>query len=325
MQSLLIRLYLLGVFRMNLNEMIKVLSSFKTCKSWTLKILQIKNYKNKDSLYVAREIKIDPPETLKTIVSEIAENYIKDNRLMKKYENIVDYDGIILDSVIYKLNTTNNMVVSEYENLVNAIAKADNECNPFDLKANAYVLEGVIKYNDDKKNIQLFCIRNPITLFKNKFISFDKGKFKLFEDKIISLTNYFDVMLFDNEIYMFSLEGEKLFNMIRSYKQKCENDLKEIEKYNLFSDFEKFSAFSKSGRNPRKFCSFNIEYLKQLEDDKKRIEIAKKFNITLNEKNLFDSSDEDNLDRIIKLLCEKAMIDPFDEEPKEVVNSINWK
>lgn len=80
-----------------------------------------------------------------------------------------------------------------------------------------------------------------------------------------------------------------------------------------------------TGHNPRKFVSFNDHYLNKLTNVKNRKKIAKKFNIKLtDDSNLFDASEEGVPDKIVKLLCQKGMVDPFDDSPMEVSGTRKW-
>ena len=58
---------------------------------------------------------------------------------------------------------------------------------------------------------------------------------------------------------------------------------------------------------------------------KNRKKIAKKFNIKLtDDRNLFDAREEGVSDKIVKLLCQKGMVDPFDDSPMEVSGTRKW-
>ena len=51
--------------------------------------------------------------------------------------------------------------------------------------------------------------------------------------------------------------------------------------------------------------------------------MAKKFSISL-DGDKFDSTKPDTADKIVKLLCDRGMVDPFDDNPKEVAGSKQW-
>lgn len=77
------------------------------------------------------------------------------------------------------------------------------------------------------------------------------------------------------------------------------------------------------GHNPRKFVSFNDEHLEKLKKASNRKKVAEKFNISL-DGNKFDTTKSDTSDKLVKLLCDRGMVDPFDDNPMEVAGSKKW-
>ena len=93
----------------------------------------------------------------------------------------------------------------------------------------------------------------------------------------------------------------------------------------MFSDPEMFKKTATSKHNPRRFVSYsesNFEYLKSKENRKS---IAEKFQIKLTgDEEIFDTSSELNNDRIVKLICNKGMLHPINENPMEVNGAKPW-
>lgn len=52
--------------------------------------------------------------------------------------------------------------------------------------------------------------------------------------------------------------------------------------------------------------------------------MARKFNIPL-DGDKFDTTQDDAVDKIVKLLCDRVMVNPFDEYPMEVAGSKKWE
>ena len=46
----------------------------------------------------------------------------------------------------------------------------------------------------------------------------NKGAFQELDKKVLTLRPTIDVLIYGNEVYLFTLNGENLFNMERSYK-----------------------------------------------------------------------------------------------------------
>lgn len=121
------------------------------------------------------------------------------------------------------------------------------------------------------------------------------------------------------------MSAEKLFNMERSYKKICEQQVEKMELRNIFSDFEKFKQVATSGNRPRKFVSYRQENFDLLvENIGKRIEIAGRFDIKMTDDDKFDTSEDKSNDNLVKVLCSKAALEPFHNSPVEVESARKW-
>ena len=120
------------------------------------------------------------------------------------------------------------------------------------------------------------------------------------------------------------MSGETLFNMERSYKVKCDEVVEEIGRLNILSDKEMFGDIAKSGHNPRGFAAFSKSKLELLSEKKNRKKAARYFKIPLTDDNRFDTSKKENAEKLVKVLCGKAMWDVIEEVPVEVDGSKNW-
>ena len=166
-------------------------------------------------------------------------------------------------------------------------------------------------------------MQNPVTSLKHKFLCAN-GIFKEITDKVISLRTTIDVIIIDNTVYMLTLAGEKLFNMERAYKSICEKQITNIIASNIVNDNIEFSNVANFGHNPRKFVAFNDSYLQKLNSVNIRKKMSRKFNIPL-DGDKFDMSKPGAADKLVKILCSRGMVDPFDSNPMEVPSSKKWE
>lgn len=104
----------------------------------------------------------------------------------------------------------------------------------------------------------------------------------------------------------------------------CREKLDDVGSCDIVNDFDSFKKVAAKGHNPRKFLAFNDEFLQQLTTVKNRQRIAKKFNIPMI-KDRFDSSCPETSDKLIKILCNRGMVDPFGNDPVEVAGSKKWE
>ena len=309
---------------MSIEKVKTIFSSLSTCPAWSIELLQIKNSKRNGVSYAGCEVTFSPEGTLTAFVREISNRYISEKKgVLNSYHGIIEYDGSTVEHIIYKLDHSNPLISKEYELLLAAIAEPDVETDPLEFKARAYVLRGTIIIAEEEKPVKLISMQNPVTSLKHKFLR-SAGTFSEITDKVITLRTSIDVVILDGVVYMLTLAGENLFNMERAYKAVCAEKLNIIEDYGIVTDFDEFSAYASSGHNPRKFVSFNEEHLKKLKNTASRRRIAKKFNIPM-EGDKFNTSDSDAADKLVKLLCDRGMVDPFDDNPMEVAGSKKWE
>ncbi|MBP3748404.1 MAG: DUF4868 domain-containing protein [Ruminobacter sp.] len=306
---------------MSLEKIRTMFKALSSSKAWSLQLLGIKTSKCNGTSYIGREITLSPKGRLTKFVEEISDYYINESKgVLLSYSDVRDYDGSTVDKLIYRLSKSDKLIASEYETLIDEISFPDVEINPLEFKAQAYVLKG--KINDDRPVI-LISMHNPVTTLKHKFWSVN-GSFEEIPNKVINLRTSIDVVIMDDTVYMLTLAGENLFNMERAYRNICEAKVKEIEDLNIVNNFKAFSSAAKKGQNPRKFVSFNDAHLQKLKDPANRIKMGGIFKIRM-EEDLFDTSDSENSDKIVKLICNRGMLDPFDENPMEVDGSKIWK
>lgn len=270
-------------------------------------------------------IELSPYGKLTSFMKEVVKTYIGENKsLVNAFPNgVIEYDGTTIQGTVYKLSCESELIADEYQALIRALATPDMEFDPLKLDARAYLVTGHVSLNGEEKYVKFISMRCPIATLKHKFLC-TEGKFKEITNKVISLRTSIDVIIIDETVYLLSLEGENLFNMERAYKTVCIRKLEEIERCDMVSSFPEFSNIAKKGHNPRRFIAFNDERLKKLENQENRKKMAAKFNIPMvGEK--FDTSRSDVSEKLVKLLCNRGMMDPFDDSPVEVVGSRKWE
>lgn len=129
-------------------------------------------------MYTGREIAFGPVGRLDDFVLEIKSRYVgKNGGFDNKFSDVSAYDGSANGKTIYKLNEASNLINTEYSNFIDALANLNQEIDPLEMKASAYVLSGHFENEDEFVPIKIIAMQNPITLPKHKFMQI-KGKFK---------------------------------------------------------------------------------------------------------------------------------------------------
>lgn len=310
---------------MSIEVIKKILENVSTGKFWSLKIIKINTYKKKGLEYIAREIELEQKGRLTKHINGLASKYLEDeDNGLVQYRECKPYDGTADAQVIYKLENSSELIEKNYGLFLTALANPDVEINPLELKAKASVIEGIVKIENEEVAVKFISMQNPVTTLKNRFYQ-SNGKFTEISDKVLTLRNSIDVIVYRENVYMLNLTGEKLFDMERAYQKICKSKVTLIQEKNIIEGFDTFKKCATTGHNPRKFISFNDYYLNKLTNVKNRKKIAQKFNIKLtDDRNLFDAREEGVSDKIVKLLCQKGMVDPFDDSPMEVSGTRKW-
>lgn len=307
-----------------LNDIRSILQNLNNAKNWSLQVLQIKPSKRAGTEYTGREITFDPAGRLEEFVSEVSELYIGAKGCFDaKFVNLSEYDGSANGKTIYKLNGTSPLIASEYNSLMQALANPNSEVDPFEMKARASVLIGQFERDETIIPIKLISMQNPITMLKHRFMQ-NKGAFQELDKKVLTLRPTIDVLIYGNEVYLFTLNGENLFNMERSYKVLCSDYIAKVQESEIVVNIEKFSSVAGSGHNPRRFVSYNQSHLEKLKNASTRRKIATKFSIPMNG-GKFDTNQEGVTEKIVKILCDKGMVDPFESLPMEVPSAKKWE
>ena len=286
---------------MSIQKITDIFQNLNNCTLWSLQLLNIVTTKKDGIGYSSREIELSPAERLTKLLEDIAEIYLNGKKkALSLYQDVREYDGTANSLTIYKMSTDN-----EY--------------------TSAYVIKGIINLDGEEVSVKMFSMQNPITTLKNKF-AHDKGRFYEISHQVLSLRPTIDVVVIGETVYFLTMAGENLFNMARSYKKVCQAKVDLIVKNDIVTDTEVFSGIAVSGHNPRRFVSFNEERLAALKKKAKRTSIAAKFSIPLDPASgKFDTTVEGASEKIVKLLCNKGMLDPFDNDAVEVDGARQWK
>ena len=310
---------------MSLDIVKSVFQNLNNGNNWSLQLLNITTSKRTGTSYSSRQIILSPPERFTKLLTDISNIYTGNGKKsLDLIREVREYDGTTDALTIYKLDASNDLISSEYENFVQQIADPDSENDPFEYTS-AYLITGQLTTNDEDFLIKLVSMQNPVTTLKHKFLH-NKGTFVELTDKVLSLRPTMDLLIVNSTVYFLTLSGENLFNMARSYKAVCQQKVTAIEQADIISGFDEFKVVAGSGHNPRRFVGFSESRLTALKRKNTRLSMSKQFNIPLDatgEK--FDASVEGAAEKIVKLLCKKGMVDPFEKNAGEVDGARQWR
>lgn len=310
---------------MSIDVLKSTFESIQHGTDWSLQLLRITTSKRDGTKYASRQIVLEPANRLDSFVRDLAVRYLGTEKgSLSKYTSVTAYDGTTDGLTIYKMDKGNNLISEEYENFIVAIGNPDVEADCMSFKS-AYVIKGSTFVGDEDTPVKLVSMQNPITTLEHKFSrARDTGKFKELDRQILSLRPTLDIVIIGSTVYFFTMNGENLFHMERAYKSVCQSTINAIETANMVSGFEIFKSVAGTGHNPRRFVAFDNDRFEALKNTKTRKAMAKQFGIPLDADGKLDATVAGAAERIVKVLCNKGMVDPFKKAPVEVSGAKPW-
>lgn len=301
----------------------EIFCKLSSSSAWSLQLLNARVHRGV-FMCNAHEITVTTSNALIEFIRELESAYTKEKGRLSEYQAVCEYDGSTIGNCIYKIESSDNLISESCNKLIDAVYNPDMRGNALDFPANAYVLKGNVFIEGESIPIKLFTIINPFKVLKHTFAC-DGDSFKMLSDRYLALRGYIDVAMIGNMIYLFNMNGEKLSNMERAYKAICNKGIEDIIYSEILSDENMFRKYAASGHNPRRFVSYDEERLQKVRSDLNfRNKMANKFGIDQTPEGKLDSSNSNNVNKIVKFLCRKGMIDPVNEAPVEVEGARRW-
>lgn len=155
---------------MSLDLVKEIFSALPDCKEWHAHLLSFTHSKRHGTTYNCRRIELEPSERLSVLIQDISSGYTgEEKNNLNKYVDIREYDGTCNSTTIYRISEDNPDIEIDLDALLQGIADSDTEADPLSLKAQAYVLCGNMRCNDEEHQIKLISMNTPITTLKNRF------------------------------------------------------------------------------------------------------------------------------------------------------------
>lgn len=303
----------------------KIFRGLPGCEEWHAHLLKFSHSKKNGTSYNCRRIELEPKGCMNALLEDIGRAHLErpGGRLLK-YEDVREYDGTCDGKTVYRISDGNPELEIDLDGLFKGIADPDSETDPFKMKAQAYILCGRLDIDGESRQVKLISMNTPVTALKNKFL-FDKGKFMELPKKVLNLRTSMDVVVCDRAVYFLGMSGETLFDMERAYRKKCDEAVAQILEMGMVSDGKTFQDTASAGQNPRRFAAFSRSKLELLKKEENRKTAADSFDIPLTgDKKQFVTCTEEASEKLVKVLCGKAMWDILEEVPVEVDGSKRW-
>ena len=133
------------------------------------------------------------------------------------------------------------------------------------------------------------------------------------EKPLLKFTDSVDFVLIGDFCYFISSAIEKHFDMENRHIALAVNRLEFIIEKEIISNFDKFESVATSMKNAKKFIDFDegiLEHIAAL-GILERAEFLVTYGVTIDNKGFMDTSDSEQCELIIDLLCNRSAIDPL--------------
>lgn len=102
---------------------------------WSIDLLNVHSSKREGVVYSAHRIQLDPSDFLKRHVLDLRDKYcLGNNSTLKKFSEIVDYDGTAESILVYRIKKdseliSSGVVITEPENVVEQLKEEIRDLN----------------------------------------------------------------------------------------------------------------------------------------------------------------------------------------------------
>lgn len=307
----------------------KLMSVFKTLpqgQNWRLSAMSIRGGANSAPDFTSRLIILNPESAMTDYLAEIASHYIdKKHGWLLPFEEIVSYKGEWSSERIFHLSTDDEKVRETARRCKDADKGMAFLGNPEEIDVNALLLHGEISHGKEPTEVWLLSNRKPFQKLSRRF-SWRKGKkvYERIDEQVLTLSTAFDAVIVGKDLFFLSIAGAQAFVCEKICREIAERKAKRLK--TLAINTKVLAKVALNGFNPKRFLSFNEHRVNELESSSDMCrKISSLFNIPFDENSKkFETKNPGEAERLIKVVCNRGMEDPFTENAVEVAWSAPW-
>ena len=280
--------------------------------------------KSKDGAESSRFVLELKTETLNGYIADLTEPYLN---LEEEYEGVDRCTGNVGGNRLQWLNVKDPLVKPVWESIV---------------KGNQYAEKGWLnnleKRKSDSKGLLLHVevSGHSVTLFMDlppcrklkHVLSLSAKKFKVVEGPFLVLPLKVDTLRIDDRLYFFTKRGFSIFLLPGAISISSEEAVKEILATGTISDEETFAKYARAKCNPQRLQKFKDggrdKLLALAANTKNGDSIRQVFGIEFKGGKLVPEAEED-VEKVIKMITGRGMIDPFSRLAMEVSDATTWR
>ena len=307
---------------MSLQKIEKAILTAQRIAHWEAYLIEYDHKKNPNE-YVCYAFHFEPKELLNNIVNSMSSNFFNK---VKNQERVLEYTAQNPKGTIEKLSLNSSLIHKTWASLLNHINTSDDTCKLKDISANAFIFVG--NYQDENgndKNLYFLTQKNPVLSFKKRTPIFVSRHNTVVEaqEPMIQFGRCCDILITDHTLYSVNNNFESIFNIEYSHKIVCREHLAELETADLIDDMESYKTFAVSGKNSKKFITYDAQIVAKLQKQEYKDLLKKELRIPVNPAtHKFDLSKPQNARNFTLAICGKTKLNMFDKGVCEVPSSV---
>lgn len=267
--------------------------------------------------YISHRVSVRPHDEWNAFLVELADL----SRSLFDSFQVRPYDGTVLDKGdVFEISVHDRKVCRAYEGFVASLAHASVEHKAEELNPNASVVRGL---DECGKDVFMVSTRSPLMQLKHRFLRADHV-YTAITDPVLTLSTKTDVVVIGDKMYFPTIAGAQMFVSESICRNIASERIEEIKQVKYLTGMDHFEDVALKGVNVRRFLGYNEQRVVDLKRVVCREKIANKFGIAM-KGNKLDLTNPDDADRFIRVVCNRGMLDPFDDKAVEVSSSKSWE
>ena len=267
--------------------------------------------------------KVDLPE--KSVEEYIKSLAVDCGEDIEQFERVLEYKGEGLEERLYWIGLDDAKITAVWKSIERAECDCEQEwVRNYRQGDSQMKFKGVMVDSEvNGEVITLFTIVNPVKCVEHAFF-LSRNEFKEVDGPLLILPTKVGAIRFGNRIYFLSLAFLKLFIPKEEVNRESKKAVDSIVATGRIADEGAFRDYAMKGYNPRRLLNCDEKKVAIISDPKSGRTLREKFGIEMKNGKLIVSKQEE-VDRLIKLVTNRGMVDPFNKDAAmEVSGAIKW-
>jgi hypothetical protein len=251
----------------------------------------------------------------------------KSIRHKRKYEDVVRYDGNVHEKALYWLPGDDKKVANAWEKLQSALGRIEpgwlKETDDGDRQASSPSFNGVgITCESNGKEAWFLMARPPVKTLSYAIRLFG-DKMREIKQPIVTMPLQVDAIFIGETLFFLTGKVlEQLWSQEEEKKQ-ARAAIDTITSADVLDNPGAFKEWAEDESNARRLLSFNEEKLTQIQSGK-HWDVCRKFGLEATRGKL-SIRDKKDAAKLVKLLSNRGMLDPFSKDGMEVSGAKKWR